>query len=307
MSARRRGATGISGVLLVDKPAGPTSHDVVARLRRLTGEGRIGHAGTLDPAATGLLVVLLGPATRLEPYLSAAEKSYEALIAFGSETDTDDAQGEPTQEAEVPTELFEPAHAAEVLARFLGEGRQVPPAYSAIKRDGVVAHRAARAGEALQIEARPITVSEATLTAFDAEASTWTVDFTVSKGTYIRALARDIGRAAGTAAHLAGLRRTSSGPFTLASAHTLNEIEAAAEGGELPSLFADPLAGLGIPEVAGDAAAVANGTRIDVTAPKGASRVAVADSATLHAIYRVDGNTLVAEAVFPGGIPRGQS
>jgi len=307
MSARRRGATGISGVLLVDKPAGPTSHDVVARLRRLTGEGRIGHAGTLDPAATGLLVMLLGPATRLEPYLSAAHKSYEALIAFGSETDTDDAQGEVVRSAPVPPETLEPAHASEALSALLGEGEQVPPAYSAIKRDGVVAHRAARAGDALEIAPRPITVYEARLLGIDAPASTWSIAFTVSKGTYIRALARDLGRVIGTAAHLSGLRRTASGTFTLAQAHTLEQVEQAADQGSLTDLFSDPVLGLGIPVVEGGSDAVIDGRKIACQAPQGAERVAIADAHTLHAIYRADGATLAAEAVFPGGISRGSS
>lgn len=307
MSARRRGATGISGVLLVDKPAGPTSHDVVARLRRLTGEGRIGHAGTLDPAATGLLVMLLGPATRLEPYLSAAQKSYEALIAFGTETDTDDAQGEVVRSAPVQPEILEPARASEALSALLGNGEQVPPAYSAIKRDGVVAHRAARAGDAIEIAPRPITVHEAQLLGIDASAGTWSVAFTVSKGTYIRALARDLGRATGTAAHLCALRRTASGTFTLAQAHTLEQIEQAAEQGRLTDLFTDPVIGLGIPVVEGTAEAVLNGGRITCQAPDGAERVAIADAHTLHAIYKAEGAALAAEAVFPGGITRGSS
>jgi len=198
MSARRRGATGLSGVLCIDKPQGPTSHDVVATVRRATGEGRVGHAGTLDPMATGLLVVLIGPATRLEPFLSSASKSYHATVRFGAETDTDDAEGSVTQTAAVPEAAFDPEVARAAVAELLGESSQMPPAYSAIKVDGTVAHRAARAGTPIELKPRLITVYEAALVDTDRVVSTWTVDVTVSKGTYVRALARDLGRGHGS-------------------------------------------------------------------------------------------------------------
>ena len=187
MSAARRGATGLSGILLVDKPEGMTSHDVVAIVRRATGEGRVGHAGTLDPAATGLLVVLVGPATRLEPYLSSATKSYEATIAFGAATDTDDADGVIVATSPVPENVRDPAYAQALLARFLGESEQVPPTYSAIKTAGKAAHRVARAGGEVVVQPRPIRVDEARLLGVDPATESWRVSFTVSKGTYIRA------------------------------------------------------------------------------------------------------------------------
>src|SRR5665648_353727 len=139
----RRGATDLSGILAVDKPSGITSHDVVAAVRRATGERRVGHAGTLDPVATGLLTILVGPATRLEPYLSGHDKTYVATIAFGTSTDTDDADGAVIQTVPVPGDVIDPDAASRLLASFTGEQLQVPPAYSAIKRGGQVAHRAA--------------------------------------------------------------------------------------------------------------------------------------------------------------------
>ncbi|HZL05264.1 MAG TPA: tRNA pseudouridine(55) synthase TruB, partial [Coriobacteriia bacterium] len=189
----RRGATDLSGILAVDKPSGITSHDVVAAVRRATGERRVGHAGTLDPVATGLLTILVGPATRLEPYLSGHDKTYVATIAFGTSTDTDDADGAVIQTVPVPGDVIDPDAASRLLASFTGEQLQVPPAYSAIKRGGQVAHRAARAGEPLAIEPRPVVVRAAELIAIDSTVPVWDVRFTVSKGTYIRALARDIG------------------------------------------------------------------------------------------------------------------
>jgi len=225
MSKARRGATALAGVLLVDKPAALSSHGVIARLRRLTGEGRIGHAGTLDPAATGLLVVLFGPATKLSDRLHAADKRYEATICFGAQTSTDDREGEVIARAPVAPELFEPAQAQAVLDRFLGTQQQQPPQFSAVKVGGVKGYEAARKGHELQIAPRQIEVFEARLLSTDAQAQTWTVDFLVSKGTYLRVLARDIGRAAGSCAHLSALRRTQSGALSLRDAHTLEEIE----------------------------------------------------------------------------------
>lgn len=299
--ARRRGATSLSGILLVDKPAGMTSHDVVARIRRYTGEGRVGHAGTLDPAATGLLVVLIGPYTRLEPYLSAAEKSYVATIRFGSATDTDDAEGETIATAPVPDAIFDPVRAREHLGGFLGRSEQMPPAYSAIKVDGQVAHRAARAGEALELKARPIEVFEAELVAVDADEALWVVEFRVSKGTYIRSLARDLGRAAGTEAHLAGLKRTASGTLSLAQAVSLEDVERVAAMGDVADLFADPLAALGLPAVAAPLDDVVTGRKLPLpSSPELAEEalVAVTADGALAAVYRRRGDSLVPDAVF---------
>jgi tRNA pseudouridine55 synthase len=300
----RRGATDLLGILPVDKPSGMTSHDVVARIRRLTGEGRVGHAGTLDPLATGLLVVLIGPYARLAPFLTSARKSYKATIAFGTETDTDDSEGVAMRTAAVPPELLDPAYAQRVLDGFLGRSMQMPPAYSAIKVGGTIAYRAARSGEPLDLEAREIEVVGAALRSIDAATHAWDVDFVVSKGTYVRALARDIGRACGSAAHLSALRRTASGALSLADAHTLEEITAAAETDTLAGMLVDPVAALGLPVVETNDPAVAHGGVLEapasLTAPEG-SMVAVTAGGSFAGVYGVTGGGLRPAAVFASG------
>ena len=298
----RRGATALSGVLPIDKPAGMTSHDVVGIVRRETGEGRVGHAGTLDPGATGLLVVLLGPCTRLGTYLSGASKRYRATIAFGSETDTDDAEGRVTRTALAPELLFDPETARESLGRLLGDSLQLPPAYSAIKVDGKVAHREARAGRPIDLSPRQITVHEVDLLATDATACTWDVTLRVSKGTYVRALARDLGRACGSAAHLRALRRTGSGRLTLKDAHSLEDVREAAAQGRITSLFADEVAARGLPQVHESADAVADGAALarpsGLKVEEGAA-VAVMAGERLAGVYRVHECSLVPEVVLP--------
>jgi tRNA pseudouridine55 synthase len=300
-----RGATTLAGVLLVDKPAGMTSHDVVAIIRRATGEGRVGHAGTLDPMATGLLVVLVGPYTRLEPYLSAARKSYRARIVFGAETDTDDAEGTVVRTAPVPDQVRDPEYARDMLARTMGPSSQVPPAYSAIKVAGRVAHRAARAGEQLVLESRPIDVLDATLTSVDPATASWDVDYTVSKGTYVRALARDLGRACGTAAHLGALQRTTSGALRLADARTLDDVAIAASEGRMPELFSDPFTSLGLPVRDAAMPDLENGRSLPFTAGSDtpeSTLVAVRADGGLAGVYRVRGDRLVPAVVLtPGG------
>lgn len=302
-----RGASGLSGILLVDKPAGMTSHDVVARVRRAAGEKRVGHAGTLDPAATGLLVVLVGPATRLEPYLSSASKSYRATIAFGAATDTDDAEGRIVRQADVPDEVTDHSFAEETLARFLGRSVQMPPAYSAIKVGGVTAHRAARAGAPVELTPRPIEVFEARLLALDAQAKTWDVEFTVSKGTYIRSLARDIGEAVGSAAHLCALRRTASGALSVETACALADVTSAGPEAVV-ECFIDPMAALGdMPLVTAEADDVSNGRPIPLVAEEfagtGQILVVVCDD-EVRALYREQGGKLVPETVLAQGIRR---
>lgn len=295
MSAKR-GTSGLCGVLPVDKPAGLTSHDVVNRIRRATGERRVGHAGTLDPMATGLLVVLVGPATRLEPYLSAAEKSYVARIDFGIETDTLDAEGAVTATAEVNDSLFEPDAAARILESMLGSSMQVPPAFSAIKKDGRVAHRVARAGGEIELDARPIEVHTARPLAVDPATRSWTVEFVVSKGTYIRALARDIGIAAGTVAHLGALRRTASGPLSVDGACRL---ESLADAASVSSAFADPVAALGITQCRATSADVDHGRLIANDGVHNGTLVAMTDGRALKALYRAEGQVLRPVVVLP--------
>ena len=277
----KRGATALAGILPIDKPAGMTSHDVVAAVRRATGEGRVGHAGTLDPMATGLLVVLLGPFTRLAPYLTSATKVYEARISFGSATDTDDVEGDVIETAPVPHALVTPSGARSLLEGFVGPSMQLPPAYSSVKRDGQRAHRVARAGGVPDLEERAIAVGHAELRSIDADAATWDVEFTVSKGTYVRALARDLGRAGGTVAHLAALRRTASGPLRVADALSLADVAAAADAGTLADLFVDPVVSLGLPVLTASAPEVADGRTlprsIDAEAEVGDLRTVTVD------------------------------
>ena len=216
--------TDVSGLMLVDKPAGVTSHDVVALVRRVAGGARAGHAGTLDPFATGLLVLLLGRATRLVSYLNGEPKVYEAIIRFGAETDTDDATGNVTREAPLPDRDAVDA----AIVQLTGTFDQQPPAYSAKKVAGVRAYAAARRGDALDLAPAPVVVHDWTVLA--RQGSDLTARISCSGGTYIRALGRDLGRRAGSAAHLVELRRIASGPYAVGDALSLDRLRA----GELP-------------------------------------------------------------------------
>ncbi|MDY4040730.1 MAG: tRNA pseudouridine(55) synthase TruB [Collinsella sp.] len=298
--ARRRGPADLNALIAIDKPQGMTSHDVVSRVRRAVGERRAGHAGTLDPLATGVLVVGIGQATRLLGHLTLDTKGYVARIRFGMETTTDDAEGEPARVAAGPASLADPAFAAALLARFLGAGEQVPPAFSAISVDGVRSYARARAGEEVSLAARHIEVMAAQLLGIEDEGKSpaWTVAFTVSKGTYIRALARDIGRAAGGAAHIEALSRTASGSVGARDCLPLEGLDAErAREGAL-----DPVRALGIPALAvgEDAAAdVTCGRSLSAPAGAGPGRVALVRSGGLIAIARPEGTRLAPEIVFP--------
>lgn len=211
-----------AGVLLVDKPAGPTSHDVVARARRALGQRRIGHAGTLDPFATGLLLLCVGPATRLAEYLHLLPKRYEADLRLGVETETHDPEGRPAATSEAWRGLdAETLRAA--LAAHTGELRQRPPAYSAKRVDGGRAHEAARRGERVELDPVTVRVHRLELRAF--EPPRVRLEALVSTGTYVRALARDLGRHLGCLAYLTGLRRSAIGPFRAEAALTAERLE----------------------------------------------------------------------------------
>jgi tRNA pseudouridine55 synthase len=214
-----------SGLVVVDKPSGMTSHDVVARVRRLAGTRRVGHAGTLDPMATGVLVVGVEKATRLLGYLTLTEKTYAATIRLGQSTSTDDAEGEPVGGSPA-TDLAPGALDAEI-AELTGDIWQVPPGVSAIKVNGQRAYKLTRAGAAPELAARPVTVYEFTVTAVREAGDFLDLDAVIrcSSGTYIRALARDLGAALGTGGHLTALRRTAVGPYDLDQAHTLEDLE----------------------------------------------------------------------------------
>src|SRR5690606_9554532 len=213
-----------SGLIIVDKPAGWTSHDVVARLRRLAGTRRVGHAGTLDPMATGVLVIGVEKATRLLGHLALTQKVYEATIRLGVTTNTDDAEGEVT--ATTPAGDVAEQRIREGVAALTGEIMQVPPQVSAIKVDGKRAYKLARAGEGVELAARPVTVYEFEITDLRRQADVVDVDATVrcSSGTYIRALARDLGAGLGVGGHLTALRRTYVGPYGLDQAKTLDQL-----------------------------------------------------------------------------------
>lgn len=216
----------ISGVLVVDKPVGYTSHDIVQIIRRGTGIRRAGHTGTLDPRASGVLVVLLGPAVRLSEYVSASDKRYQAVIQLGTTTDTYDADGQVLTNN--PVNITEEQFVA-ALQSFIGEIEQVPPPYSAVKVKGRKAYEMAREGEDIDLQPRKIRV-------YSLELLEWAppeavIDVYCSSGTYIRSLANDLGKMLGCGAHLVGLRRTKSGRFTLRDAVPLRKLKEAFEQG----------------------------------------------------------------------------
>ncbi|HHU08629.1 MAG TPA: tRNA pseudouridine(55) synthase TruB [Intrasporangiaceae bacterium] len=235
------------GILLVDKPDGWTSHDVVGRTRRLAGTRRVGHAGTLDPMATGLLVLGINKGTKLLTFLVGCDKDYTATIRLGQSTTTDDAEGEITSAAGASG--LDPERISRAVESLTGDIEQVPSTVSAIKIDGRRAYARARAGEDVTLAARPVTVARfAVLDRRDTVADgvpvvDLDVAVTVSSGTYVRALARDLGAALGTGGHLTRLRRTRVGHFETGSAHTLDHLADLVERGEpLPILSLDEVA-----------------------------------------------------------------
>jgi tRNA pseudouridine55 synthase len=211
------------GLVVLDKPSGWTSHDVVARLRRLAGTRRVGHAGTLDPMATGVLVVGIGQATRILGHLALSDKEYDATIRLGVSTTTDDAEGEVVADTGDAAARVPAAEVAEAMTVLTGDIEQVPSSVSAIKIDGVRAYQRARAGEAVALAPRPVRVAAFDL--LDRRGADLDVHVTCSTGTYVRALARDLGTALGVGAHLTALRRTRVGGFTLGMARTLEQLD----------------------------------------------------------------------------------
>jgi tRNA pseudouridine55 synthase len=213
-----------SGLVVVDKPGGMTSHDVVSRVRRMAGTRKVGHAGTLDPMATGVLVLGVERATRLLGHLMLTEKAYDATVRLGATTTTDDAEGEVL--AAASTSGLDEATVRAAAAAFVGTLQQVPSAVSAVKVDGRRAYARERAGESVELPPRTVTVHE--LVVHDVRLGDDVVDLDVavrcSSGTYIRAIARDLGAALGVGGHLSSLRRTAVGPFTLDHARTLDEL-----------------------------------------------------------------------------------
>jgi tRNA pseudouridine55 synthase len=310
----RRGSalTSADGVLVVDKPAGWTSHDVVGRVRRLAGTRKVGHAGTLDPMATGVLVLGLGRATRLLGHLAATRKTYAATARLGVRTVTDDADGAVVERT--PTGDLDAASVRAAAATLVGDIEQVPSAVSAIKVDGQRAYARVRRGETVELAARAVTVYDLHVSDVRPGMDHVDVAFVVecSSGTYVRALARDLGRLLGVGGHLTELRRTSVGPFCIAQASSLDECANLVAAGEsLPLLDLAAVARAVFPTIvcdAGQAVAVSHGRPIDLSSQQrgGADESAdarrlvalVDEQEHLPALYRSGGSAARAEVVF---------
>ena len=244
----------------MDKPAGPTSHDVVAAVRRALGERRVGHAGTLDPAATGLLVVLAGRATRLARFVALLEKRYEGTVRFGFETSTDDAAGESGERDESWRERSE-AEIAAALERIAAEPLQLPPRVSAKQVGGQRAYRMVRRGEEPALAPARVAIASLRAVSYDPAAGALAIEVRCGAGTYVRAIARDLGRALGSRAHLAALRRTAVGPWRVEDAQPL---EAVRSGAAAIRPMAEAVAHLPALDVGPEAAAaLVHGRRIE--------------------------------------------
>lgn len=309
----RRGTSGLNMLLGIDKPVGMTSHDVVARCRRALGERRIGHAGTLDPLASGVMLVGVGAATRLMSFATAQDKRYRARFVFGSETTTDDSEGDVRRVAPVSTDFLSLAWASAQESLLTAMSEQLPPAYSAVQVGGVRSYAAARRGDELELSPRPIRVFEARVVdvgTFGDEGAWWDLDLHVSKGTYIRSLARDLGRMLQSACHVGALRRTASGHVALADC---TDLESVVQGGQAGAVPLDPVDVLGCPALAisdDEVRAVRDGKRLSVArTDAGAGRslaegelVALVSGCSLYCVARRLGGALVPQAVFADGV-----
>ena len=240
---RRPEPPGPSGFIIVDKPAGQTSHDVVDAARRWFATRRVGHLGTLDPQATGVLPLAIRSATKLIPFIEGGSKGYDGTIVLGAETDTLDGEGEITARSDGPLPgLVEIEKAMEA---FRGDIQQVPPMYSAVKKDGIPLHRLARQGQEVEREPKWVVIDRFEPIRY--EPPELDVSVVCSAGTYVRVLAAELGRALGCGAHLGGLRRTHSGPFQLEAAHGFEALEEAAEAGRIDGLLISSVEALGFP------------------------------------------------------------
>jgi tRNA pseudouridine55 synthase len=286
-----------SGLLLVDKPQGVTSHDVVARTRRLLGTRKVGHAGTLDPMATGLLLLGVDSSTRLLTYLVGLDKEYTATIRLGVSTDTDDAEGETLQTADASGVTDEALAAG--IAALTGPIEQVPSTFSAIKVDGRRAYDRARAGEEVELKSRPVTIRAFDVLAVERDADVVDVSVRVvcTSGTYIRALARDLGADLGVGGHLTALRRTEVGPFSVADAVDLPDARSDPEGaaafdGEGALIDPADVASRLFPVVRFDADAVrdlVHGKRVELDAPDAGLAAALTPEGRLAALVELRG------------------
>jgi tRNA pseudouridine55 synthase len=292
----------VNGLLILDKPAGMTSHDVVARVRRATGESSIGHLGTLDPMATGVLPLLLGKFTRLAQFYGAHAKAYTGTIRFGFATDTYDAEGVAVSEVVEPSLTLEVVRIA--AARFKGEMEQMPPPVSAKKIGGKPAYKIARAGGVPELKKARITIADFAIESLNGNVAAFAM--CVSAGGYVRSVAHEMGMALGCGAHLASLRRVDSGPFTLADALSLDEVEALEHAGELADYLPHPRTLLPeIPAVTADEQTVGrirNGMQVNLPEFSTASLVKIfAGQRDLVAIGRRVAGTLFQPVVVLAG------
>ncbi|MFZ0273142.1 MAG: tRNA pseudouridine(55) synthase TruB [Acidobacteriaceae bacterium] len=265
----------MNGLLILDKPGGMTSHDVVARVRRATGEQSVGHLGTLDPMATGVLPLLLGKYTRLAQFFTTSEKAYAGTIRFGFATDTYDAEGQVIGEANSVSLTLEAVRAE--AAKFLGEMEQMPPPYSAKKVEGKPAYKLARAGKNPELKPVKITVEAFAIEAVEGDTARFAMR--ISAGGYVRAVAHAMGQALGCGAHLASLRRTAAGAFTLSEAMTVDEMLTLAETGRIEERMPHPRTLLPeMPAVTADeqtAGRIRNGMQVNLPEYSGAALVKI--------------------------------
>lgn len=289
-----------SGILLIDKAPGMTSHDVVARVRRLAGTRKVGHAGTLDPMATGLLILGVESATRLLHYVVGLEKEYLATIRLGQASSTDDAEGELGELA--AAEALAAATGAQIAAgiqTLTGQIEQVPSSVSAIKVNGERAYAKVRAGETVELAPRPVTVHEFEL--LDVRRSAQHIDLDVrvvcSAGTYIRALARDLGQALAVGGHLTALRRTRIGGYSVAEAHTLDQADAGRDLIPAATAASGAMPMLSVSEQ--EAIDLGHGKRIAAAAAKGTIAAAIDPNGRLVAVVESRGETWKVAAGFP--------
>ncbi len=290
------------GVVNLDKPVGPTSHDMVGLMRRLTGTRRIGHAGTLDPLASGVLPILVGAATRFSAELTGGRKRYDAVIRLGARSATDDAQG-PIEPGDGPIPDEEAVRDA--LAAFVGTFDQVPPAFSARKQGGRTAHRAARSGDPIDLAPRSVTIDVIELLEFrpDADGATLRIDLRCHAGTYVRSLARDLGDRLGCGGYLAALRRTEAAGLHADDAVTPERLEALAGEGKLAEAILPVGTLLPMPRVSLEpkaARAFANGSAAQLGGERGADgRHAVFAGEELLGIGSMRAGVLQPEKVLP--------
>jgi tRNA pseudouridine55 synthase len=300
MTSRPNAEQAESGIVVIDKPAGWTSHQVVAKIRRIANTRKVGHAGTLDPMATGVLVIGIGKATRLLGYLALTEKAYQATVRLGISTVTDDADGTVTSATGADWLGDDQIEAA--VAGLRGQGMQVPSAVSAIKIEGVRAYAKVRSGQEVDLAPRPVTIDRFEVVGrFDLEVDgVAVVDLDVivecSSGTYVRALARDLGSILGTGGHLTALRRTCVGPFTITDAQTLEEAECSLKIMPIDHVVGECFTTLTVTET--QANYIRNGRRLVGLFLPDRTTALFDEAGHFLALYRQEGPDAAAEAVF---------